>query len=327
VDDLPGDHARVRELLGREPRGRYEVAVRNSDGAPVVLRNAPFLDDGTPMPTTYWLVDPDENRRIGQLEAAGGVDAAESAVDADELAAAHARYAAERDSLIPADHRGPRPSGGVGGTRTGVKCLHAHWAWHLAGGDDPVGRWIAQRLDEGANPSAGPSAPWDLHVDAHVTTLRLADGTAADLPWGAANLSERWLSDTDPPRPEDLTNALGTVADELDDIIRVHPDVLDLTTLRCTGPAMRSIAAVEVGDSVLPDVVPLAKPDAEEIFRMLATESSRDRADNPGLASDDVETVVAACCILLAFVRRLHLDEVTLHPVPSGGDPASSSPG
>ena len=48
---------------------------------------------------------------------------------------------------MPSDHTGPRPSGGVGGTRAGVKCLHAHYAFHLAGGDDPVGRWVAGRLD------------------------------------------------------------------------------------------------------------------------------------------------------------------------------------
>jgi hypothetical protein len=47
---------------------------------------------------------------------------------------------------VPPGWRGPRPSGGVGGTRTGVKCLHAHYAWYLAGGDDPVGRWVAARL-------------------------------------------------------------------------------------------------------------------------------------------------------------------------------------
>jgi hypothetical protein len=34
----------------------------------------------------------------------------------------------------------------VAGTRTGVKCLHAHYAWHLAGGDDAIGRWVADRL-------------------------------------------------------------------------------------------------------------------------------------------------------------------------------------
>ena len=70
--------------------------------------------------------------------------AAEAAVDSGELAAAHARYAAERDAEFPgAEHR---PSGGVGGTRRGVKCLHAHYAWHLAGGDDPVGRWVDAQL-------------------------------------------------------------------------------------------------------------------------------------------------------------------------------------
>ena len=38
--------------------------------------------------------------------------------------------------------------GGVGGTRRGVKCLHAHYASFLAGSDDPVGRWVAARLAE-----------------------------------------------------------------------------------------------------------------------------------------------------------------------------------
>ncbi|MFI5044835.1 MAG: DUF501 domain-containing protein, partial [Acidimicrobiales bacterium] len=47
--------------------------VRHPDGSPMVIRNAPLLDDGTPMPTRYWLVDPDLMRRIGRLEAAGGV--------------------------------------------------------------------------------------------------------------------------------------------------------------------------------------------------------------------------------------------------------------
>ena len=63
----------------------------------------------------------------------------------DRIEAAHARYAEERDALIDPDHRGPRPSGGVGGTRRGVKCLHAHLAWWLTGADDPVGEWTAQQ--------------------------------------------------------------------------------------------------------------------------------------------------------------------------------------
>jgi hypothetical protein len=35
----------------------------------------------------------------------------------------------------------------VGGTREGVKCLHAHYANLLAGADDPVGRWTAEQLE------------------------------------------------------------------------------------------------------------------------------------------------------------------------------------
>ena len=138
----------VAELLGREPRGRFEVVVRRPDGRPVVIRNHPLLDDGTPMPTRYWLVDPDLNRRIGRLEAGGGVKDAEAAVDAAELAAAHERYRAERDAELPQEWQGPRPFGGVGGTRRGVKCLHTHYAWYLAGGDDPVGRWVRDQLEQ-----------------------------------------------------------------------------------------------------------------------------------------------------------------------------------
>ena len=128
--------------------GAFDVVVRAEGGRPVVIRNAPLLDDGTPMPTRYWLVGGPERDAVSRLEAAGGVRRAEAEVGADELAEAHARYGAERDAALPADHAGPRPSGGVGGTRKGVKCLHAHYAWYLAGGDDPVGRWVAAALED-----------------------------------------------------------------------------------------------------------------------------------------------------------------------------------
>jgi hypothetical protein len=140
------DHDAVTLLLGRPPQGDFDVVVRDGAGQPVVIRNAPLLADGTPMPTRYWLVDDDLRRLVSTLEAGGGVREAEAAIDPDEVAAAHARYAAERDAAVPPGHTGPRPSGGVAGTRKGVKCLHAHYAWHLAGGDDPIGRWVAEHL-------------------------------------------------------------------------------------------------------------------------------------------------------------------------------------
>ena len=142
------DFAALTVLLGREPRGDFDIVVRDPGGAPVVIRNSPLLDDGTPMPTRYWLVDPDLAVRVSRLESAGGVRAAEAEVDPAEVARAHDRYAAERDAALPAGHAGPRPHGGVAGTARGVKCLHAHYAWYLAGGDDPIGRWVDARLSE-----------------------------------------------------------------------------------------------------------------------------------------------------------------------------------
>ncbi|MET0275945.1 MAG: DUF501 domain-containing protein [Acidimicrobiia bacterium] len=137
----PDDVAALTALLGRPPQAEFDVVLRTAAGVPVVVRNAPFTADGTPMPTRYWLVDRELSAAVSRVESAGGVREAEAAIDADEIQHAHDRYAAERDAAIDTAHEGPRPSGGVAGTRQGVKCLHAHYAWFLAGGDDPVGRW------------------------------------------------------------------------------------------------------------------------------------------------------------------------------------------
>lgn len=111
-----------------------------------MLRNDPLLDDGEPMPTRYWLVGRGEVLAVSRLESSGAIRRAEAEIDAELVADAHRRYAAERDAVLPRDYSGPRPHGGVGGTRVGIKCLHAHYAWFLAGGDDPVGAWVAGEL-------------------------------------------------------------------------------------------------------------------------------------------------------------------------------------
>ncbi|MGH9000590.1 MAG: DUF501 domain-containing protein [Acidimicrobiia bacterium] len=146
--DEGNDRDQVAVLLGRAPQGGFSVCVRDAAGRPLVIRNAPFLDDGRPMPTLYWLVGPAAVRAVSRLESQGGVRAAAAEVNPAAVSAAHCAYAAERNAAIPAGHQGPRPSGGVAGTHTGVKCLHAHYAFHLAGGDDPVGRWVAARLEQ-----------------------------------------------------------------------------------------------------------------------------------------------------------------------------------
>ena len=146
------DIARVTELLGRKPQGDFEVILRDASGSPIVVKNEPLLFDGTPMPTRYWLVGPKEHMAVSRLESAGFIDLAESEVDAEELRLTHERYAAERDSAIPKDHTGPRPHGGVAGTRVGVKCLHAHYANWLVNKTDVVGQWVDRRLQQGLEP-------------------------------------------------------------------------------------------------------------------------------------------------------------------------------
>ncbi len=146
------DIARVTELLGRKPQGDFEVVMRDKNDEPIVVKNEPLLFDGTPMPTRYWLVGPKEHMAVSRLESAGFIDLAESEVDAEELRLTHERYAAERDSAIPKDHTGPRPHGGVAGTRVGVKCLHAHYANWLVNKTDVVGQWVDRRLQQGLEP-------------------------------------------------------------------------------------------------------------------------------------------------------------------------------
>jgi hypothetical protein len=157
---LPGvaptnqDLADVTRLIGRVPQGEFRVVVRSATGEPVVLMNAPLLNDNTPMPTLYWLVGRAEVHAVSVLEADGAVDQVEELLGLDAIDAIHAAYGARRDALIPTDHVGPRPSAGVGGTRRGVKCLHAHLAHWLAGGNDAVGQWVAEQLDARGNTRA-----------------------------------------------------------------------------------------------------------------------------------------------------------------------------
>jgi len=140
------DSRMVEKLLGRSPMGAFAVSVRRHDRSPVVVANSPLFDDGRPMPTRFWLCDPVLVRAVSQLESDGGVKQAENDLDPASVQRTHALAAAERDARLPVDHIGPRPFGGVGGTRRGVKCLHTHFANYLAGAPDVVGEWVQLTL-------------------------------------------------------------------------------------------------------------------------------------------------------------------------------------
>ena len=307
----PDDLLAVGELLGRQPEGAFEVVARSAAGGPVVIRNAPFLGDGTPMPTRYWLVGREEVRAVSQLESVGAVRAAEAELDPQAIADAHARYALERDAavaeVVDHDPAAPVPTCGVGGTRQGVKCLHAHYAWHLAGGDDPVGRWVADHLP------GGSSAQLDIIVAADATTFRHGGDTTV-VPVGPATLVAAELRDPDPPQPAQLTNALGLLADHLDDVLRAQPSVADVRDVRVAGDEPWHLLVVERGGPAEAVPAVLGRAAAEEVFRLLATETRAQRLANPGLDPARVDTVLGTCCVLLAVMRGLRLDQVAVSP-------------
>ena len=153
------DEEAVRLLIDRKPKTDFAVVVRDLSGGPIVIQNAPLERDGTPMPTRFWLVGRVENEVIGRLEAAGGVRQVESELNPVEVALLHERHQQARDAELPHDWSGHRPSGGVGGTRRGVKCLHAHYACWLAGENDLIGQWVVDRLGDLLPPTIGPRNP------------------------------------------------------------------------------------------------------------------------------------------------------------------------
>ena len=113
-----------------------------------MIRNRPVDLDGQPFPTLYWLTCREAIAAVSRLEAEGWIKSLSEQTEVDPdlreaLQRAHAAYAAQRGTF----HRGAEGWGGVAGSTRGVKCLHAHFAYHLAGGDDPIGSWVASRID------------------------------------------------------------------------------------------------------------------------------------------------------------------------------------
>lgn len=141
----------IAAQIGRPLRARSEVVARCPLGLPVVITVPPVLDDGTPFPTRYWLTCPLAVKRVARLESAGGVVEMDARVESDPAFAAalddaHDRYRRDRDLLLPSEavHR---PTGGVAGAVRGVKCLHAHYADHAAGNQNPVGAVVAPSVE------------------------------------------------------------------------------------------------------------------------------------------------------------------------------------
>lgn len=172
------DLALVREQLGRDPQTEFSVVARCEPGHPLVIRNHPLDLEGKPFPTLFWLTCPEAVKAVSRIEADGWIKRLDARAGEDPdfgaaLDQAHSEYAGERARFLKA----ARSWGGVGGSRAGVKCLHAHHANHLAGGRDPIGAWVAERLGPIHRTEASRRV---AAVDMGTNSIRLIVGTPKD---------------------------------------------------------------------------------------------------------------------------------------------------
>jgi exopolyphosphatase / guanosine-5'-triphosphate,3'-diphosphate pyrophosphatase len=164
-----------------------------------------------------------------------------------------------------------------------------------------------------------PDAPW-LVIDIGGGSTELMLGTdhpeqVISLDVGAVRLTEAELHG-DPPRAEELSNAIGSVEDLLDDVVRQTPELLQSPRLVGIAGTITTVAAVEIGlasfePSVLHGFV-LTRHAAEDVFRTLATEPLADRIHNPGLPRERADVIVGGCCVLVAILRRLRADSLVV---------------
>lgn len=135
----------------------------------------------------------------------------------------------------------------------------------------------------------------------------------ASLQHGAVTVTDRELH-SDPPRPEELTNAIGLVTDDVEELTRSFPALLGSSRFVGVAGTIVTVAAVELGlmqfDSSALHGFVLTREAAEDVFRTLATESFDERIHNPGLSRDRADIIVAGCCILVGIMRRLFLSEI-----------------
>ena len=178
---------------------------------------------------------------------------------------------------------------------------------------------------EGALSFVGATSALDekmstLVIDIGGASTELMVGTetldfAVSIPFGAVNITEAELH-RDPPRPEELTNAISLVSDAVDDVAHNYPLIGHVERVVGLAGTIVTVAAVEIGQKTFdPSALhklKLSREAIEDVFRTLATEPLSDRMFNPGLPRDRADIIVGGCCVLVAVMRRLQISELTV---------------
>jgi exopolyphosphatase/guanosine-5'-triphosphate,3'-diphosphate pyrophosphatase len=169
----------------------------------------------------------------------------------------------------------------------------------------------------GATADLDAPAPY-LVVDIGGGSTEFVLGTDAptglvSLDMGCVRITEQYL-ESDPPAPEELSNAVAAVRDLVAEVPRVIPGATEAATLVGLAGTVTTVAAVELG---LPEYDPekihhfvLTRAAAEDVFRTLATEDAEQRRHNPGLEPGRVDVIVGGTAVLVGIFRVLGFEEM-----------------
>lgn len=193
----------------------------------------------------------------------------------------------------------------------------------MAAAEDVVGirPEVLSGMEEGRLAFAGATAELDpsngpfLVVDIGGGSTELVVGRdepvgVESMDVGCVRITEKFLHH-DPPRPEELSDALMEVRDQLEDAVRAVPELNDAQQMIGLAGTVTTVAAVELGlteyDRDRIHHFWLTRAAAEDVFRTLATESRASRLGNPGLEEARADVIVGGCVVLVAVLRYFDL--------------------
>jgi len=175
----------------------------------------------------------------------------------------------------------------------------------LLGGDEEARLSFLGATAE-LDPADGPFLVVDIgggSTEFAVGTTRPEGVASVDI--GCVRITEKFLP-SDPPAPEELTNALTVVRDYLDDVVRDVPAAADAACLVGLAGTVSAVATVELGIDYDRDRVHhfrLTREAVEDVFRTLATETRAQRVHNPGLEAARADVIVGGVVVLAAIMR------------------------
>ena len=257
------------------------------------------------MPTRYWLVGRAAVVAVSRLEAAGGVRRAESTIDpaARRRRPPRATPPSATQQLPPTTTGPARPAASAAPARASS---------------------ASTRTTPGTSPAAttrsAPGSPSDS-ADARrpaMTTSASTSTSDVHVPQRRRRARRAARDDRarreiagDPPRADDLSNAIGAVHDTIDDVLRVLPGVADAEAGRRQpaprSPAVRRRRGRRVRHRCRSSSP--ATPPRTCSAPWPPSGAPTGRA-TPGWLPARVDTVVGRCCVLVGLMRRLRLDAI-----------------